>query len=49
MWELIVIWDDGQKDVMAYCTEKEAEEAGKGYRMAFGRQISWIGIRRAKE
>ena len=45
-YELVVIWETGEKEVHAYVTEKEAREAGNGYKMAFGNQISWMGIRK---
>ena len=45
-YELVIIWETGEKEVHSYATEKEARTAGKGYKMAFGNQISWIGIRR---
>lgn len=48
MWELVIIWDDGQKDISTYTTEHEAEKAAQGMRMAFGSQIQWTGVRRAR-
>lgn len=41
---LIVIWYNGERDEYDYPTREEAEEAEKGYHMAFGNQISWTGI-----
>lgn len=45
-YELIVIWETGEKEVYAYATEEEAEAAGDGYKTVFGNQISWTGTRR---
>ena len=45
-YELVVIWDDGEKEVFSYPTEAEAKEAEDGYHKAFGNQLSWTGIRR---
>lgn len=41
MWKLIVIFEDGTREEALYSTEKEAEEAEKGYHMAFGSQVFW--------
>ena len=46
MFELIVIWDTGEKEIDEYKTEQDARNAGEGYKMAFGRQIQWCGVRR---
>ena len=48
MWELVIIWDNGDKDIYEYNTEHEAENAAQGMRKAFGYQIQWAGIRRAR-
>ena len=48
MWKLVVIWDNGDKDIYEYSTEQEAENAAQGMRTAFGHQIRWAGVRRAK-
>jgi hypothetical protein len=45
-YKLIVIWETGEKEVHTYDTEEKAESIGDGYKMAFGNQISWIGIRK---
>ena len=46
MFELIVIWSTGEKDVYSYNSREEAETAGNGMKMAFGNQISWCGVRK---
>lgn len=48
MWELVVIWDNSDKDIYKYNTEQEAENAAQGMRKAFGTQIQWAGVRRAR-
>ena len=45
-YELVVIWDDGEKEVFSYPTESEAKEAELGYQKSFGNQLQWTGIRR---
>jgi hypothetical protein len=47
MYELIVIWANGDKDIYSYDSIRKAVSAEAGMRMANGEQISWIGIRRA--
>lgn len=48
MYELVIIWSTGEKDVYQYTTREEAEKAELGMRMAFGNQIEWSGIREKK-
>lgn len=43
-YELIVIWDTGEKTTEQYNTEEEAREIEAGFYMAFGRQVQWTGI-----
>lgn len=45
MYELVIIWCTGEKDIHGYPTREEAEKAELGMRTAFGSQISWSGIR----
>lgn len=47
-YELVVIWETGEKEVHAYATEEEAQAAGDGYKTVFGNQISWTGTRRSR-
>lgn len=44
-YEVVVIWDDGRKDVYEYGTKEKAENIAQGYKMAFGNQIAWTGVR----
>lgn len=46
MFELVVVWDNGEKDVYEYATEEKAEQAGANMKMALGNQIRWYGSRR---
>lgn len=48
MYELIIIWSTGEKEVYQYTTREEAEKTELGMRMAFGNQISWTGINTRK-
>lgn len=43
-YELIVIWETGEREVHEYNNREEAKKAEQGYETAFGNQISWIGI-----
>ena len=45
-YELIVIWETGEKEIFEYATEEEAQESCNDFRMIFGNQVSWAGIRR---
>jgi hypothetical protein len=45
MYELVIIWDNGDKDVYEYPTREEAEKAELGMRIALGNQIAWSCVR----
>ena len=45
-YELVDVWETGEKETHAYATKEEAQTAGDGYKMAFGNQISWTGTRK---
>jgi len=45
MKELVIIWDDGSKNIYTYPDRGAAEQAERNMRMAFGNQITWSGIR----
>lgn len=47
MYELVIIWQDGDKEIYQYDTEDRANRAGREMRFAFGNQISWYGVRKA--
>lgn len=47
-FELVVIWETGEKDIFEYENEREAEQAGANMTKAFGRQISWVGTRQKR-
>ena len=38
-YELVVIWDDGEKEVFGYQTKAEAKDAAVRYRMEYGTQV----------
>ena len=48
MFELVVIWETGEKEVYAYSTEERAEHAGREMKKAFGNQIAWTGTRKRR-
>lgn len=43
---LIILWESGEKEEYSYTTEAEAKEREAGYKMAFGKQISYTAIRK---
>lgn len=43
-WEIVVVWDDGNKQVFEFETEEQAERAKANYEMAFGSQV-WVCVR----
>lgn len=46
MFELVVVWSDGSKNVYEYETREDAERGADSMRMACGNQVSWCGVRR---
>lgn len=48
MFELVIIWETGEKEVYAYDTQERAERTGREMRKVFGNQISWYGTREVK-
>ena len=46
MFELVIIWDTGDKDIYEYTTREDAERAGKNMKTALGDQVAWYGTRR---
>ena len=46
MFELVVIWQSGDRDVYSYTTREAAEKAGSGMKMALGNQIAWWCVRK---
>ena len=47
MYELVIIWDTGEREVHRYPSEDKANEIGYSMRKAFGRQIAFWCVRRA--
>lgn len=45
-YELIIIWDDGKKEIYEYKTIKEAEKVAENMKKVFGGQIAWTGTRK---
>lgn len=46
MYELVIIWTAGDRNIYEYATLEDATIAGENMRMAFGNQIEWFGVRR---
>ena len=49
MFELVIIWSSGEKDIFPYATRERAEEIEEGYKMAFGLQVAWSCVRPLRE
>lgn len=45
MFELVVIWWNGEKDIFEYDTREEAEQGGRNIKTACGNQVEWYGVR----
>ena len=47
MYELVIVWafGDDRTQVFRFDTKEQAQQAEANYRMAFGNQIEWAGIR----
>ena len=45
MKTLVIVWNDGTTETHVYNTYEDAKQAETGYKMAFGNQIQWSGIR----
>ena len=43
-YELIIIWESGEKEVYSYDSKEKAKKIEEGYKIVFGNQISWTGI-----
>lgn len=46
MFELVIVWSNGDKEIYSYKTEEAAEKGAENMKMAFGNQITWAGTRR---
>ncbi len=47
MYELVIIWSTGEREIYTYDTEADAESGADNMRMVFGNQIVWTGVRPA--
>lgn len=45
MFELVIVWSTGDKEIYTYETEQAAETAAENFRIAFGSQVCWTGVR----
>lgn len=48
-YELVIVWDSGEKEVHEYKTKEEAEKAMAGMYMAFGHHQLWCCVREKRE
>ena len=44
IYDLIVCWDDGNKDTFTFTSERSAEIAEQGFKKAFGNQVIFTCI-----
>ena len=44
MYELVIVWNDGNKEIYAYGNRTEAEEGKRNMEIAFGSQV-WCCVR----
>lgn len=44
MYELVIVWNDGNKEIHGYKNRTEAEEGKRNMEMAFGAQV-WCCVR----
>lgn len=44
-YELVLVWDDGAKQVLEFVSEDAANKALNNYKTAFGNQVAWCGVR----
>lgn len=44
-YELIVIWETGEKEIFEYATEEQAQEACNDFKYIFDNQVAWAGTR----
>lgn len=45
IWELVIIYDTGEKEVHPYTSKEKAEEIEHGMRKALGKQIEFSCVR----
>ena len=46
MWELVVIWDTGEKTIYTYDSREVAERSAYNLRFALGMQVAWWCVRK---
>lgn len=46
MYELVIIWANGEREIYEYKTEEAAEKGGQGVKMALGNQVAWWCVRK---
>ena len=46
IYELVIVWETGDKDIFEYSSRDDAEESMRGFKVAFGEQITWCGVRK---
>ena len=44
MFELVVVWETGEKEIYTYPTQAEAEAGKRNFETAFGSQV-WVCVR----
>lgn len=46
LYELVIVWENGDKDIYEYKTREDAEKGADNMKMANGEQIAWAGVRK---
>lgn len=46
MYELVIIWYTGEKQIYKFDDRDRAYDAMDDYKMIFGNQIQWMGVRK---
>lgn len=44
-YEVVIIWETGEKEIYTYDDKDRAYDAIDDWKMAFGNQIQWAGVR----
>ena len=47
MYELVIVWNDGSKEIYTYINRTKAEEGKRNVEMAFGLQV-WCCVRKKR-
>ena len=43
-YRLVIIWENGDKEIHNFNTKEKAERVGADYKKVFGGQVQWYGV-----